>query len=97
MLMLAGISIIYGGPSPVSSSAHTLAGPEFQGVALFESLVVAAVGTETRQWQVHSAVKLQFLRDNPEGFGALLATLPLVVTLYRLTDNVICHIFNVIG
>jgi len=77
--------------------AHTLPSPELEGVALFETLVMAAVGAETRQGEVHSAVELELGFNDPEGFGALFVALPLVRAFYDFANDIVFNISDVVG
>ena len=99
MLVLASVLISFGwGLTPAKLAlALALALPESQRVALFEALVVSAVGAEPRQGQIHSAIELQLLGDDAEGLGALFIALALVLAFYHLAHNVVWHILNVVG
>ena len=91
VLVLASVLISFGwGLTPAKLAlALALALPESQRVALFEALVVSAVGAEPRQGQIHSAIELQLLGDDAEGLGALFIALALVAALYYFINNVI--------
>ena len=91
VLVLASVLISFGwGLTPAKLAlALALALPELEGVALLESLVVATVGAEPRQGQIHSAIELQLLGDDAEGLGALFIALALVAALYYFINNVI--------
>ena len=56
------------------SRAHAGTVPEFEGVSLFQTFIVSAVGTEAREGKVHLAVELEFLGNDFEGGGALFLT-----------------------
>jgi len=91
VLVLASVLISFGwGLTPAKLAlALALALPELEEVALLESLVVATVGAEPRQGQIHSAIELQLLGDDAEGLGALFIALALVAALYYFINNVI--------
>ncbi|MCK9540389.1 hypothetical protein [Dokdonella sp.] len=44
--------------------------PEFEGVSLGETLIVAAIGTESGEGEVHAFVEGELLGDDAEGGGA---------------------------
>ncbi len=58
----------------LGSGAGTLAVPELEGIALFQALVVPAVGAQSWEGEIHLAIELEFLRDDLEGSGALFLT-----------------------
>ena len=91
VLVLASVLISFGwGLTPAKLAlALALALPESQRVALFEALVVSAVGAEPRQGQIHSAIELQLLGDDAEGLGALFLTSSFVTTLNHFAHNVV--------
>ena len=98
VLVLASVLISFGwGLTPAKLAlALALALPEFEGVALFEALVVSAVGAEPRQGQIHSAIELQLLGDDAEGLGALFIASSFMAALNNLTNNVIFYIFDTV-
>ena len=98
VLVLASVLISFGwGLTPAKLAlALALALPELEEVALLESLVVATVGAEPRQGQIHSAIELQLLGDDAEGLGALFIASSFMAVLNILTDNDIFYIFDTV-
>jgi len=54
------------------SRALTFPVPELQGISLLDSLVMSAVGAETRQGKRHLAEERELLRNYLIGLGTLL-------------------------
>jgi hypothetical protein len=60
---------------------------EFHRVALFQTLVVAAIGAKHRQWHADFFIELEFLRDYFEGNCALVIAMPGM----GARNNIVCH------
>ena len=79
--------------------ARALAGsmPKFEGVSLFESLVVSAVGAKARERKVHLAVELEFLGDDFKGSGTLVVAGASMGTTNHFFRDGVLYIFDVVG
>ena len=71
--------------------------PKFEGVSLFESLVVSAVGAKARERKVHLAVELEFLGDDFKGSGTLVVAGASMGTTNHFFRDGVLYIFDVVG
>ena len=65
MLMLRGVLVYL-------IITHALSVPEFQGVALFETLVMPAIWAKTREWEIYATIKFKLFRNNLKGCRTLM-------------------------
>jgi hypothetical protein len=99
--VLSGV-VVSAFPHPLSSFlffvARTLAFsvPQLQGVSLFQTLKVAAVGAEPGQGQVHPTIKRKFLPQYFKTNRALLIAFSLMGATDNFIDNRVGNIAYII-